>query len=242
MKSAELTRDTFFDGRLTVTQTREGYRFSLDAILLAAAVTPQRSERVLDLGTGSGIIPLILAIRHPEIRITAVEIQPELASIARTNVADNRMNRQIAVACADMRLLPAGEIMGPFDWVVSNPPYRRPHSGRINPNSQRAVARHEIAVNLEQVLDCAKRMLRNGGQFGTIYSAHRAIDLVERMRRTGIEPKWIQTVHSRSDQDAKLVLARGIKNGRPGLTIAAPLTVYQPDGEYSQAVQAMMKP
>jgi tRNA1(Val) A37 N6-methylase TrmN6 len=241
LKKAELTRDSFLDGRLIVTQTREGYRFSLDAVLLAATVITQRSDTVLDLGTGSGIISLILAMHHPDIRITAVEIQPELASIAETNVADNQMNRQITVACADIRLLPAGEIMGPFDWVVSNPPYRRPHSGRINPNSQRAVARHEIAVNMEQILDCAKRMLRTGGQFGTIYPAQRAVDLVERMRRAGIEPKWIQSVHSRSDQDAKLVLVRGIKGGRPGLNIAAPLAVYQPDGSYSETVQAMMK-
>jgi tRNA1Val (adenine37-N6)-methyltransferase len=242
LKNAELTRDTFFDGRLIVSQTREGYRFSIDAVLLAAAVRPQQSDTLLDLGTGSGIIPLILALRHPGLHITAVEIQPELASIAETNVADNQMGRQITVACTDMRLLPADDIMGPFDWVVSNPPYRRPHSGRINSNNQRAVARHEIAVNLEQVLNCAKRMLRTGGQFGTIYPAQRAIDLAERMRRACIEPKWIQTVHSRSDQEAKLVLVRGIKDGRPGLNIAAPLAVYRPDGGYSEAVQAMMRP
>lgn len=239
---AELTRDTFFDGRLIVSQTREGYRFSIDAILLAAAVLPQPGDTLLDLGTGSGIIPLILAMRHPELRISAVEIQSELVSIARKNITQNKMDGQIAVADMDMRLLPAGNITGPFDWVVCNPPYRRPHSGRINPNGQRAVARHEIMVNLDQVLACAKRMLRTGGQYRTIYPSGRAIDLLDRMRRSGIEPKRIQTIHSQNDQDAKLVLVHGVKGARSGLQIAAPLMVYKPDGSYTQAVREMMKP
>ncbi|RJQ70931.1 MAG: tRNA1(Val) (adenine(37)-N6)-methyltransferase [Desulfobacteraceae bacterium] len=239
---AELTRDTFFDGRLIVTQPRDGYRFSIDAILLAAAVAPQRGNSILDLGTGSGIIPLILALRHPDVHISAVEIQPELAGIAVRNVDENQSRLQITVVHADMRSLPNNEIKGPFDWVISNPPYRSPHSGRINPNRQRALARHEITIDLPEVLACAKRMLRTGGQFGTIYPAERAIELADQMRRADIEPKQIRTVHSHSGQDARLVLVQGIKGGRAGLRIAAPLVVYQPGGDYTEAVQAMMKP
>jgi tRNA1Val (adenine37-N6)-methyltransferase len=239
---AELSRDAFFDGRLTVLQPCKGYRFSIDAILLAATVTPQPGENLLDLGTGCGIIALILALRYPALHISAVEIQPDLAFAARQNVAENRMDARVAVIQADLRTLPSPQIQGPFDWVISNPPFRRPDSGRINPDSQRAVARHEIEVNMEQLMACAGRMLRTGGRFVTIYPAERAADLIERMRLAEIEPKLIQTVHSRCGQDAKLVLAQGIKGGRPGSRIAAPLVVYQPDGSYTKTVQAMMKP
>jgi tRNA1Val (adenine37-N6)-methyltransferase len=237
-----LTRDTFFEGRLIVFQPREGYRFSIDAVLLAAAVKPQAGQRILELGSGCGIISLILGLRHPDIHVSAIEIQSDLASAAARNVSENDMGDRIVVFHTDLRKLPDDQVLGPFDWVVSNPPFRRQASGRVNPNQQRALARHEIEVTMEQLLACAGRMLRTGGQFWTIYPADRAVDIIERMRDSAIEPKCIQTVHSQYDQDAKLLLVHGIKGGGPGLRIAAPLIVYGPEGRYSEAVQSMMKP
>ena len=209
--------------------------------MLATAVVPQCGDTILDLGTGCGIIGLILALRHRDIHISAVEIQSDLAYAASKNVVENKMDGRITVIHADMRSLPNRQIMGPFDWVVSNPPFRRPASGRINPNNQRAVARHEIEIDMAQLFGCAGRLLRTGGRFTTIYPADRTADMIERMRLSGIEPKCIQTVHSQCDQDAKLVLASGTKGGRPGLRVAPPLIVYDPEGNYSEAVRAMMK-
>ncbi|MFZ1985790.1 MAG: methyltransferase, partial [Desulfatitalea sp.] len=148
---------------MVVTQTSQGYRFSIDAVLLAASIRPKPDDTLLDLGTGCGIISLIVAFRYPRIHIQAVEVQPELTELAQRNVAANRLEQQIEVIQADMRSLPSGQAKGPFDWIVSNPPYHRLDTGRINPNTQRALARHEIAVDLEQLLACARRMLRTGG-------------------------------------------------------------------------------
>lgn len=242
MNASHLTRDAFFEGRLVVTQTSQGYRFSIDAVLLAAAIRPKPGDTLLDLGTGCGIISLILAFRHPQIRIQAVEVQPELRELSQDNVVANRLEQQIEVIQADMRALPSGQVTGPFDWIISNPPYHRLDTGRINPNTQRALARHEIAVDLEQLLACARRMLRTGGRLAIIYPAERTADLLVQMRQVGIEPKYLQGVHSQSGQEARLVIVHGIHGARPGLQMAAPLVVYQPNGGYTDTVLAMMKP
>ncbi len=242
MNSSELTRDTFFDGRLVVTQTAGGYRFSIDAVLLAAGIRPKPGDSILDLGTGCGIISLILSFRYPEVHIHAVELQPELIELARGNVADNHMADRIDVVQADLRLLPGGRLMEPFDWIVCNPPYHRSDTGRINPNNQRALARHEIAMDLAQLLACARRMLRTGGRLALIYPAERTADLLVQMRREGIEPKSLQGVHSQSGQEARLVIVHGIHGARPGLRMAAPLVVYRSTGDYTDAVKDLMQP
>lgn len=239
---ADWTQDTFFQGRLRVTQSREGYRFSIDAALLAAAVRLKPGERVLDIGTGCGIIPLILAVRYPQVRIQAVEVQPELAALARKNVADNQLADRIEVVCADLRDVEVNAPSPPYDWVVSNPPYHRPRSGRVNPNDQRALARHEIMMDLQQLLACTRRSLRTGGRLATIYTAERLVDLLEGMRQAGIEPKWLRGIHSNGDETAKLVLVQGIRAGRPGMSIAPPLVIYQAGGGYSEEVEAMFRP
>ena len=142
------TTDTFFDGKIRVMQNRRGYRFSIDAVLLAYHAAPRAQEKVLDLGTGCGIIPLILASRRSDLKIFAVEIQTELAGLADSNVHQNQLQDHIQVLCTDMKLVTQKMTSGPFDLIVSNPPYHKPGSGRINPDAQRAVARHEIKASL----------------------------------------------------------------------------------------------
>ena len=239
---SHLTCDSFLGGRIKISQARSGYRFSLDAVVAASAIHPKAGDTVLDLGTGCGIIPLILAFRYSDFKIIGVEIQPELAGIARMNVAANHQEDRIDILHADMRGLTPREIGGAADWVVSNPPYRRPRSGRINPNAQRALARHEINISLKQLIQSATRLLRTGGRFLTIYAAERAVELLFEMRLGSIEPKWLQCIHSQADAKAKMVLVWGIKNGRPGIQIAAPLVIFEPDGGYSETVQAMLAP
>lgn len=237
-----LSQDAFFNGRLRVTQSLNGYRFSIDAILLAAALEPQQGESILDLGTGCGIIPLILSTRYPGIHITGVEIQEELARLAQQNIIDNGYETSITIRNVDLKVLPDKETPGAFDWVVSNPPYRRPGTGRINPNRQKALARFEINVDLVQLVDAAARLLRRGGRFVTIFTADRMVDLIVQMRTATIEPQSIRAVQSQHGEAAKLVLVKGVKGGRNGLRIETPLVVYERDGNYTEAVEAMMKP
>jgi len=235
-----ITRDTFLSGRLKVSQPQNGYRFSIDAALLAAKIHPKTGERILDLGTGCGIIPLILATRWPGVFIHAVEVQPALAELADKNVTDNHMTDRIVVYNADMRDLPTDKIKPPYQWVCSNPPYYRVHSGRTNPNSQKAIARHELKIDLEQLMAAAGRMLGKGGRFVMIYAAERTADLVAAMRSAAIEPKLLQGIHGRSEEPARLVLVEGVRGGRPGLHMPAPIVVYSRDGRYTEVVASML--
>jgi tRNA1Val (adenine37-N6)-methyltransferase len=237
MKS--LTADTFFNGRIRIKQDRSGYRFSIDAVLLAYYANPRVGDRVLDLGTGCGIIPLILSFRNSKITVFGVEVQPVLAEMADFNVKDNRMEDRIRILCRDMKSLKPEVISGPVDLIVSNPPYRKSDSGRINPDRQRAVARHEIRATLSDVIQAARRMLRPAGRFVTIYTAERTAELLTQMRSERIEPKNIRSIHSYSQSDAKLVLVEGMKAGRPGTTISPPLILYEKNGDYSEEVKQM---
>ena len=236
-----LTTDTFFNGRLQVKQNRSGYRFSIDAVLLASHIRLRPGDKVLDLGTGCGIIPLILACQHKKIKIYGIEIQKELAEIALGNVKKNHMEDQITILCCDMKELKHDMVSGPVDLIVCNPPYRKAMSGRVNPDQQKAVARHEIKVNLNDVIETARRMLQTSGRFVMIYPAQRMIDMLTQMRSKGIEPKFFRMIYSDSSSEAKLILVEGIKGGRPGTKIGPPLLIYQKDGSYTDEVKRMME-
>jgi tRNA1Val (adenine37-N6)-methyltransferase len=236
------TEDTFFNGRIKVFQYRDGYRFSIDAVLLAAFSAPGDTDRIVDLGTGCGIIPLILGHRQPAVKITGIEVQPELAALAAQNVEANGLKGRVTIIRGDLRLLSIQDFGGPVDLVVSNPPYRKGRSGRINANSQQAAARHEILATLQDVTNAAARLLGIGGRFAVVFPSERITDLLTNLRSAGIEPKHIQTVHAKAHDPAHLVLVSGVKGGRPGTTVHEPLVINQPNGKYSDRVQAMFDP
>jgi len=235
----EITEDTFLNGRISILQHRDGYRFSIDAFLLADFAAPHAQDRIVDLGTGCGIIPLILAYRHPDIRLTGIEIQKPLASLAAQNVEINRMKDRIRIMCGDIKSLGIDDVSGPVDLVISNPPYRKKLSGRINPHQQRAIARHEIHVTIQDVIHAASRLLRTGGRFAVIYPTERIADLLVTLRSAGIEPKHLLMIHSRAIDPSRLMLVAGVKGANPGAIIHKPLIIYQPDGTCTDAIQTM---
>lgn len=237
-----LTIDAFFNGNVQIYQPAKGYRFSIDAVLLAATPHPKPGDIIMDIGTGCGVIPILMAYKHPKIRAFGIEMQPDLAKIAEKNVGANQMQNRITIINQDIRLLKSKMTHGPVDWVVSNPPYRPANSGRVNPHPERASARHEINLNLKELMQTTKRFLRTGGRFVIVYPSERLVDLFYEMRLAGIEPKWIQNVHSRMDESAKLVLVQGMMRGNPGLKILAPLVIYGVDGNYTDVVKEMMGP
>ena len=237
-----LTTDTFFDGRIRIKQNRAGYRFSIDSVLLAAQTMPRSDDTLLDLGTGCGIIPLILAYRYPQIRVYGVEVQEDLAGLAKLNVRENGMENRIAIFFKDLKTLSPDTVSGPVDVVVSNPPYRKTDSGRINPNRQRAVARHEIKATLRDVVDTAYRMLKPSGRLIMIYPAERMTDVLTQMRSARMEPKFLRMVHSSAQTDAKMIIVEGKKGGRPGVKIGSPLIIYGKNGSYTEEVENMFNP
>lgn len=237
-----LTTDTFFNGNISVKQNKNGYRFSIDSVLLAGHVKTNPGDRILDIGTGSGIISLILAYRNPKINIYGVEVQKSLADIAALNVRDNNIEDRVKILCADIKNLNADLISGHIDIVVSNPPYRKAESGRVNPDNQRAVARHEIDITLADILKAANRLLHVSGRFIVIYPSERISDMITQMRLSGIEPKYFRFIYSKSNSESKLVIVEGVKGGRAGAKIISPLVIYSDDGTYTDEVKGMFMP
>jgi tRNA1(Val) A37 N6-methylase TrmN6 len=237
----KLTRDTFFNGKLTVKQDGVGYRFSIDSVLLANSIQPKPGDRVVDLGTGCGIVPLIVAYHYPETTLFGIEIQEDLVHIARINVRDNGMTENIQIMCRKMQTAQPAMFQGPVDIVVSNPPFRKASSGRINPNRQRAIARHEIRVTILDVTKTASALLRTAGLFVVIYTSERLADLIQHMRSCSLEPKRVRFIHSKQDSESKLVMMTGTKQGKPGLKVGPPIVIYNPDGSYTEELESMFR-
>jgi len=231
-----ITDDTFLSGHLTVNQPRDGYRFSIDAILLADFVQCKDGQMIIDLGTGCGIIALMLATRHPGVQLIGVEIQDELARAAAANVHANRLEDRIRILHQDIKKLHIQQVPALVHQVVCNPPYRRVKSGRINPDRRKAGARHEIFARLADFADAAARMLQLAGRLSCIYPAERLTDLMDHLRHANLEPKRLRLVHSKREEAARLVLLSATKGGRPGLVVDPPLVIYRADGCYTPEV------
>lgn len=213
--------DCFMDGRLKLIQSKDGYRFSIDAILLAEFVTIRQGDVVVDLGTGCGVIPLILLLTKLVGYAFGLEIQEELAGQAARNVLLNGFDDKMGVVLGDIKNPPIA--IESADVVICNPPYRQVKSGRINPDSRRAIARHEIMANIDDILRAARSVLRKKGRLALIYSSVRLADILVRMRRFNLEPKKIQIIYPDLNSGAKLVLVEAILGGRPGLKISPPI-------------------
>ena len=234
------TLDALFSGALKLFQSRHGYRFSLDALLLAHFVTVKRRERVIDLGTGNGVIALVLARLHDDIAIAGVEIQSAMVERAARNIRLNQLAKQIRVHAGDVRAIETIAARASFDAAVCNPPYRQASSGRSSPNDEKRIARHECCGGLGDFLEAAGFVLRSKGRVALVYLADRAVELFSAMHAARLEPKRVRMVHSFINAEASLVLVEGIKDGRKGVKMLPPLIVYRDDKEYSAEVAAII--
>jgi len=238
---AEETLDTLFDGRLRILQKKGGYRFSIDALLLAHFAEPRPVERMIDLGTGCGVIPLIIAFRKKTGKITGVEIQPSLADLARRNSALNRLSTRITILETDLRNLEEKGFKGTFDLVLSNPPYRKVGAGRVNPRQEKALARHEFKAALRDVLRAAQYLLKEKGRLAMIYPASRAAELIQEMRPFHLEPKRLQFVHSRMKEEARLMMVEAFKEGRAQVRVLPPLILYDTGENYTPEARQIFR-
>jgi tRNA1Val (adenine37-N6)-methyltransferase len=235
------TIDTLFQGRLKFYQSRRGYRFSLDAILLANFARVKANDKVADLGTGNGVIPLALVYRVPFLSILGMEVQVELAERARRNVEVNGADKRIQIVQGDIRAIDQMAARESFDAVLCNPPYRKPSSGRLSLSMERKIARHEIMGTLQHFLEAGRYLLKANGRMTVVYPAVRCVDLLHAMRGTGLEPKFLRMVHSYTGADASLILVEGVKGGRSGAKIMRPLFIYEHGKTYSAEVAAILE-
>lgn len=209
----------------------------MDAVLLYAFVKLPRAEEIADLGAGSGVVGLLLAKRYRSSRVTLIEIQSGLHRLAKKNIRINGLEDRVEAVKADIRKLP--DALCKFDLVVSNPPFRRPGTGRLSPGDERAKARHEIELTLKELVKSAAGLLKHKGRFLVVYHPERLLELIDEMRLTGLEPKRLKFVHGNVDSEAKMVLIEAVKGGRKGLKIEKPLYVYDKDGNYTEELRSI---
>lgn len=220
-------------GGLRVIQRADAFRFGTDAVLLADFAAPRRHDRVCDLGTGTGIIPLLLYARENTISADAVEIQPDMADMAARSMALNGLSEKIRVLPGDLRqirtLLPHAR----YDLVTCNPPYGKAGGTLLNPDASKRLARHEESCAIEDVVCAAAWLLQNGGRLCCVFPAARMIELSDAMRKYRMASKRIRMVHSRVEKAAHLCLMEGMLDARPGLIIEPPLVIYDENNAYT---------
>jgi len=235
------TLEPFGQGRLWVLQKKRGYRFSVDAVILAGLTILRPGERVIDLGTGCGIIPLIMACRYPEAVLVGVESQASLADLAVRNVRLNGFVPRITIQIGPMqevrRYLPPAS----FQVVMSNPPYRPLGAGRLNPQDEKAHARHELQGSLEAVAMAARYLLPEKGRLSVIYPAWRTVHLLTVLRSQGLEPKIMRFIHSRAHTPARLVWVEARRAAGEEIEVPAPLIVYQDHRQYTAEMAALFE-
>ncbi|MBD3182723.1 methyltransferase [Candidatus Poribacteria bacterium] len=214
-------RIDLFSG-LKVIQKIDGPRFSLDAVMLSQFTRVKKDDLVMELGTGNGIVALLLARDTRSQQVTGIEIQEELADLARRNVRLNGLDDKIRILTEDLRLVEKNHQPGQFDLIVSNPPYRRLGDGRLNPNPLKAISRHEIKCNLNDILKASFYLLKNRGRANFVYRPDRFVDIITESRANRLEPKRLQFVHPGLNKNANLMLLELMKNGQPELTILNP--------------------
>ncbi|MCI8465530.1 MAG: tRNA1(Val) (adenine(37)-N6)-methyltransferase [Lachnospiraceae bacterium] len=208
----------------------------MDAVLLSGFAVVKQGEQALDLGTGTGIIPILLEAKTKGKQFLGLEIQPEVAEMAGRSVALNGLEEKIRIVTGDIK--EASKIFGKasFDVVTCNPPYMAENRGLKNPEEPKAIARHEILCVFEDVAREAAAVLRPGGRFYLVHRPRRLMELFETLRRYSLEPKRIKFVHPYISSEANLVLVEAFRGGRPQMRVEAPVVVYEKPGVYTREI------
>ncbi|MCZ7583258.1 MAG: methyltransferase domain-containing protein [Deltaproteobacteria bacterium] len=226
-------------GPWRILQKTTGFRYSIDALLLAGTVDAGEVDKVIDIGTGSGVIPIFLAARGAR-DVTGVENLPELADMARRSVALNALTDRARIVQGDIRrvadLFPAAS----FDVVVSNPPYFRVGTGHASPDETRAASRYEITLSLAELVGAAAYLAREGGRVFLIHIASREQELLNELGAANFSPTHLCRVEPKRGDDPRFVLVRAVKGGDAACETLPPLVLHEESGEYTNAVNALI--
>lgn len=227
--------------KMKIIQSPSVFSFSLDAVLLAKfTYVPIQRGNLLDLCSGNGVIPLFLSLRTKG-TITGVEIQERLYNMAVRSIEYNGLSDRLHMIHGDIKDMPKKLGYGKFDVVTCNPPYFiTPSQEEINENEHLAIARHEILCTLEDAVNAASQLVRQGGKVSFVHRSGRLIDIITLMRKFKLEPKRLQFVYPKAGKEANTLLIEAIKNGKPDLKILPPLIVYQDDNEYTPEMRTIL--
>ncbi|MCM8709646.1 tRNA1(Val) (adenine(37)-N6)-methyltransferase [Clostridium sp. SYSU_GA19001] len=236
LKEDETLDDLQLDG-IFVIQKKEAFRFGVDAVLLANFAKIKRGMRVIDLCSGTGIIPFILAGKTEASFISGVEIQEEMVEMANRSIKYNKLEKRIEFINGDLRNLELLKSFPKAEVVTVNPPYKLQNSGIINPNDKNAIARHEICCTLEDVIIACRVILKDNGRMYMVHRPERLADILCLMRKHRIEPKVIRMVHPNTKKAPNIVLIEGQRDGGAFLKWEPPLYVYNDEGGYTEEIE-----
>lgn len=232
LKSGERLDDLQING-YEIIQHPGKFCFGMDAVLLANFAKVKSGEEVLDLGTGTGIIPILLTAKTEGRRFVGLEIQEESADMARRSVLHNHLEDKVEIVTGDIK--EAADIFGPvsFDVITTNPPYMIGQHGIANPSDAKAIARHEVLCTLDDILRESARVLKPGGKFCMVHRPFRLAEIMSKMVELGLEPKRMRMVHPYIDKEPNMVLIEGVRGGNSRIIVERPLIVYKEQGVYS---------
>lgn len=220
-----------------IIQNPEKFCFGMDAVLLSGFARAKRGDTLLDMGTGTGIIPILMEAKTECAHLTGLEIQEESADMARRSVALNGLEDKIDIITGDIKeadnIFPSAS----FDCITCNPPYMIDSHGLQNPDAPKAIARHELLCTLEDVVRQAAKLLKPGGRFFMVHRPFRLAEIMTTMSQYKLEPKRMRLVYPYADREPNMVLLEAARDGRPRLTVEKPLIVYREPGVYTQEIQ-----
>lgn len=235
LKSDERLDDLQRNGYQIIQKTN-GFCFGMDAVLLSGFAVVKPGEKTVDLGTGTGIIPILLEAKYEGEHYTGLEIQDEMAEMAARSVALNHLEEKVSIVKGDIK--EASRLFGAasFDVVTSNPPYMNDAHGLKNPDLPKAIARHEVLCTLDDVAREAAKLLRPGGRFYLVHRPHRLIEIVTALTKYKLEPKRMKMVHPFVDKEANMVLIEAVRGGKSMIKVEAPIVVYETAGVYTREI------
>ena len=222
---------------LKIIQNKEGFCFGIDSVLLSDfAKNIKNNSLVLDLGTGTGIIPILLCGKTNLKKVIGIEVQEKIAEMAKRSIKLNNLEARFQVINENILNLNKIYKKQTFDVVVTNPPYKKKNSGIINENHEKLISRHEIEANLEDFIKVSKDLLKDKGEFYMVHRPERLVDILSIMRKEKLEPKVLRMVYSNKNKEPKLVLIKGIKNAKPFLKVEKNLYIYDENGNYTDEI------
>lgn len=253
-----LTLDSIRDIRIY--QNKNGYRFSVDALLLFSFINLPRVKKIADLGAGSGIIGILLAKKYQDAEVALIELQKSLARLAEKNIVLNNLDDRVKVIKANLKEFGVkslelknsnfselqthnSELITPnsFDLVISNPPFRKVKTGRLSIGDEKAIARHEIKLSLKDMVTAGSTLLKHHGRLCIIHLPERLTEIMDAMKENNLEPKRLRFIYSNVSTEAKMVLIESVKGGRTGLKTEKPFLIYNEDGSYTDEMRDIYK-
>ena len=222
---------------LKIIQNSEWFCFGIDSVLLSDfAKNIKINSTVLDIGTGTGIIPILLSKKSKAKKFYAVEIQKDVAEMAGRSVLLNKLEEKIEIINDNIKNINKYIENNLIDVIVTNPPYKKIETGILNENKQKLISRHEVECNLEDIIKISSKLLKSKGEIYMVHRTDRLVEIISKLREYNLEPKTIRFIYSNINKESKMVLIKAVKNGNEYIKVERPLIVYKENGEYTDEI------